>query len=155
MMTHIARFWLPAFLLLWTGVAAPAAQGEKKISMKTAPPAVREAFEKQFPQARVLGVSEEKAPEGMLYEVESEWRGRHYDVTYKAGGALVSVEETIPMSEVPPAVAAALKKEFPSAKVVRAEKITEGGVLSYEFQLKGGPKKEAKFSADGKLLESE
>jgi len=154
-MIHAARFLPLVVVFLWGAAAAPAAQDEKKISMKTAPPAVREAFEKQFPQARVLGVSEEKAPEGMLYEVESEWRGRHYDVTYKAGGALVSVEETIPMSEVPPAVAAALKKEFPSAKVVRAEKITEGGVLSYEFQLKGGPKKEAKFSADGKLLESE
>jgi hypothetical protein len=128
---------------------------KRKITMKAAPPAVREAFGKQFPQARVLGVSEEKAPDGVLYEVESEWNGRHYDVTFRPVGSLVSVEETVPTTGIPPAVAAALKREFPSAKVARAEKITEGGTLSCEFQLTGGPKREAKFSADGKLLESE
>lgn len=152
---HAHRIWLLALVLLWACSAAPAVQAEKKIGVKDLPAPVREAFEKQFPQARVLGVSEEKEPGGAVYEIEIQWRGRHYDVTYKPDGASVSVEETIPMEEVPAAVAAALKKEFPSARVIRAEKITEGGVLSYEFQLKGGPKKEAKFSADGKLLEAE
>lgn len=153
-MIRTALFWLPVLLLLPVA-AAPVQQAEKKIDLKAAPPAVREAFAKQFPGARILGLAEEKEPGGIVYEIESEWKGRHYDVTFKPDGVLVSVEETIPMAEVPATVAAALKKEFPSATVVRAEKITEGGVLSYEFQLKGGPKKEAKFSADGKLLESE
>lgn len=142
-------------VLLVAAATAFAAQAEKKTSMKRIPAAVREAFTKQFPQARVLGVSEEQEPGGIVYEIENEWKGRRYDVTFKPDGSLVSVEETIPMAEVPPAVAAALKQEFPSAKVTRAEKITEAGVVSYEFQLKGGPKKEAKFSAEGKLLEAE
>ncbi len=155
MMSRYGRFWLFGVAFLWAAAAAFAGQDERQIRLEAVPPAVREAFGKQFPQARVLGVSEEKAPGGPLYEVESEWRGRRYDVTYKPGGGLVSVEETIPMAEVPSAVAAALKREFPSAKISRVEKITEGGAVSYEFQLKGGPKKEAKFSPEGKLLESE
>jgi hypothetical protein len=56
------------------------------------------------------------------------------------------------MEEAPAAVLSALKKEFPTAKVVRAEKITEAGAVTYEFQLKGAPKNEAKFSPEGKLL---
>jgi len=145
---------LPLFLLV-IAAAAASGQQERKISMKALPSAVREAFEKQFPQARVSGVTEEKEAGGVVYEIESRWKGRQYDVTFRPDGSLVSVEETIPMAEVPPAVAAGLKREFPDAKVTKAEKITESGVIAYEFQLRGGPKKEAKFSPDGKLLEAE
>lgn len=154
-MMQTSRILFLVTALLAAASMAAATQAEKKISMKGAPATVREAFAKQFPQARVLGVSEEKEPDGTVYEIECEWKGRHYDATFRPDGSPVSVEETIPMSEVPAAVAAALKREFPAAKVVLAEKITEAGAVSYEFQLRGGPKKEAKFSADGKLLEAE
>ncbi|MEJ5367858.1 MAG: PepSY-like domain-containing protein [Bryobacteraceae bacterium] len=130
-------------------------QVEKKVAYQDVPAAVREAFEQQFAGAKILGASAETAAGEVVFEVECEWRGRHHDVTFRADGGLVSVEEAIPMSEVPAAVAAALRKEFPKARVMRAEKIREGGTVSYEFQLSGGVKKEAKFSAEGKLLSSE
>lgn len=132
-----------------------AAQTEKKVSYGEIPAAVRTAFEKQFAGARILGASSETDAGAALYEIECEWRARHHDITFRSDGTLVSVEETIPMSEVPAAVAEALKKMFPRAEVTRAEKIAEGGAVSYEFQLKGAAKREAKFSADGKLISSE
>lgn len=135
--------------------AAAGAQTEKKISRKDLPPAVRSSFEKRFPGARVLGTSSEIDKGSTVYEVESEWQGRRHDVTFRTDGALVSDEETIPLQEAPAAVLAALKKEFPKAQVARAEKILEDGQVSYEFQLKGAAKKEAKFSSTGKLLGSE
>ena len=140
-----------------TALAAAAAggQGEKPLAYKEVPAAVRAAFEKQFPGAKVRGASSETGERGTVYEVECDWRGRSHDITFRADGALVAVEETIPPGEAPAAVMAALRKEFPKAQVVRAEKITEGGVVSYEFQLKGAAKREAKFSPDGKLISAE
>jgi uncharacterized membrane protein YkoI len=144
-------------LCLSAAVAAGWAAGptERKLAYKEIPAAARSAFEKQFAGARVLGASAETAPGGTVYEVECEWRGRHHDITFGPDGALVAVEETIPASEAPAAVLAALRKEFPKAQVARVEKITEGGAVSYEFQLKGAAKREAKFSPDGKLISAE
>lgn len=141
--------------VLALAAAAAAAQTEKKLDYKSVPAAVRAAFEKQFAGARVIGASSEIDGGSTLYEIECEWRARHHDITFRSDGSLVSVEETIPMSEVPAAVAQALKKMFPRAEVTRAEKIAEGGAVSYEFQLKGAAKREAKFSPDGKLISSE
>lgn len=143
-------------LLLLSAVALSAtAQVEKKLRYADVPAAVRGAFEKQFQGARVIGASSETEAGATVYEIECEWRSRHHDVTFRGDGTLVSIEETIPMSEVPAAVSAALRKEFPGGQAVRAEKITEGGTVSYEFQLKGAAKREARFSADGRLIRSE
>jgi|GEM_PF-2326020 len=136
-------------------VAAAGGQSEQPLAYKEVPAAVRAAFEKQFPGAKVRGASSETAAGGTVYEVECDWRGRRHDISFRADGALVAVEETIPPGEAPAAVMAALRKEFPKAQVVRAEKITEGGVVSYEFQLKGAARREAKFSPDGKLISAE
>lgn len=148
---------IPLLALAFVILAAPAAaeQDERKIRMKDLPAAVRDAFEKQFPQARVSGVSEEKADEGIVYEIECRWQGRKHDVTFKPDGSLVSVEETIPVEEVPAPVMAALKTQFPSARIRKAEKVTDSGVVAYEFELRKAAKKEVKFSADGRLLEAE
>jgi hypothetical protein len=150
-MKLVCRIWITAAALVLAAMPA-VAQSEKKLNPQKVPQPVRQAFEQRFPQARLLGAAEEKDKGATLYEIESEWRGRRYDVTFKPDGTLVAVEETIPMEEAPAAVLSALKKEFPTAKVVRAEKITEAGAVTYEFQLNGAPKKEAKFSPEGKLL---
>ncbi|MCX7603268.1 MAG: PepSY-like domain-containing protein [Bryobacteraceae bacterium] len=147
--------WGRACAAVALAAAALLAQTERKLEYRNVPAAVRAAFEKQFAGARVLGAAAETEAGATLFEIECEWRSRHHDITFREDGSLVSVEETIPMSEVPAAVAAALKKEFPKARVTRAEKISEGGTVAYEFQLQGAAKREAKFSADGRLISSE
>lgn len=148
---------IPLLALAFVILAAPAAadQDERKIRMKDLPAAVRDAFEKQFPQARVSGVSEEKESDGIVYEIECRWKGRKHDVTFKPDGSLVSVEETIPVEEVPAPVMTALKTRFPSARIKKVEKVTESGAVAFEFELGKAAKKEVKFSADGRLLEAE
>lgn len=148
---------IPLLALAFLVFAAPSAaeQDERKIRMGDLPPAVRDAFEKQFPKARVSGVSEEKASDGIVYEIECRWQGRKHDVTFKPDGSLVSVEETIPVEQVPAPVMAALKTQFPSARIKKAEKVTESGAVAYEFELRKAVKKEVKFAPDGKLLEAE
>ncbi len=146
-----------AAVLAMLATALPGAQAgqEKKISGKELPAAVRAAFEKQFPGAKILGLSSEVENGATVYEVESVQNGRNRDVLYKPTGEVIVVEETISMSEVPAAVQSALKAQFPKATVAKAEKLMAGGIVEYEFQLKGAAKKEAKFSAAGKLLASE
>jgi len=128
---------------------------EKSIEPSKLPQVVQQAFERFCPSAQVLGASVEHEKGVELYEVECQCRGRHHDVTFRADGTLVSDEETIPLEEVPKAVQQALRKAFPGARVKRAEKVVEGGTVSYEFQLSGAAKKEAKFSAAGQMLEAQ
>lgn len=137
--------------------ALPAAQpvAETKITAKDLPAAVRTAFEKQYPGAKILGLSKEVENGATLYEVESIHNGRNRDVLYKSSGEVVVVEETIPLAEVPGPVQAALKAQFPKAQAVKAEKLITGSTVEYEFQIKGSAKKEVKFSSAGKLLASE
>lgn len=137
--------------------ALPAAQAgtETKITGKDLPAAVRTAFEKQYPGAKILGLSKEVENGATLYEVESIHNGRNRDVLYKSSGEVVVVEETLPMAEIPAAVQSALKAQFPKAQAVKAEKLTTGSTVEYEFQLKGAAKKEVRFSSAGKLLASE
>ena len=144
-----------AFALIAPVLPGAQAKKEKKISAKELPAAVSTAFEKQFPGAKILALSSEIENGATAYEIESIQNGRNRDVLYKATGEVIVVEETVPISEVPAAVQSALKAQFPKATVAKAEKLMAGGIVEYEFQLKGAAKKEAKFSAAGKLLASE
>ncbi|WZO98073.1 PepSY-like domain-containing protein [Isosphaeraceae bacterium EP7] len=65
-------------------------------------------------------------------------------------------EEKVALKDVPRAVMDSLKKAFPKAEIVEAEKETEDGKVSYEVELKDGEKSvEVALKADGTILEVE
>jgi hypothetical protein len=65
-------------------------------------------------------------------------------------------EEKVPLKDLPKAVAKAIKKHFPDAKVVGASKEKEDGKLVYEIQLKVKKQNvEATFTPEGKLISVE
>lgn len=123
---------------------------EQQISRKGVPAAVLTAFEKSYPNATIKGYSKETDNGQVVYEIESVEGGTTRDVTYTADGTLVSVEETLDTSALPPGVKAALDTRFPGGKIRKAEKITKGAVVAYEFKIKhNGRTTEVAFDADG------
>lgn len=92
----------------------------------------------------------------MLYEVESSEGTTIRDVTYNPDGTVVSVEETLPVSEFPEAVRIALDKGFPKARITKSEKVTKGSLIQYEVLFTSGKASfEVVFDSDGKLAKKE
>ncbi len=129
---------LVQFLVLPTlvlGLSALALAQEQRITRKDLPAAVLTAFAKAYPKATIKGYSKEMDEGQTVYEIESVEGKTTRDVIYSADGKLISVEESVSTSELPPEVKAALDKRFPGGKILRAEKVTKGTVVGYEFQV--------------------
>ena len=149
MRTRLFQTLLLAVLLLSFG--AVLLTQEQQVRRKGVPEPVLAAFEKAYPNATIKGFSKEKDDAGrMTYEVECEEGTVKRDVTYLPDGTLVSIEEVVEPGEVPPAVKAAVDTKFPSGKILKAEKIIKGEVVTYEFQVRhNGRKTEVVFDANG------
>lgn len=116
----------------------------------TVPSAIATAFKAAYPNATIKGVSREKYAGKDAYEVESVEKGRSRDLIYLPDGTVAVVEEELIAAEVPAAVTAAIKTDFPQASVTKYERSTEKGVTSYEVALKGAKVKEAQYTQAGK-----
>jgi len=128
-------------------------QYEQQISRKGVPAAVLAAFEKAYPNAKIKGFSKETDNGQLVYEIESEEGSVTRDVTYTADATLVSIEETLDTGTLPPGVKAALDTKFPGGKIRKAEKVTKGTVVAYEFKVKhNGRTTEIAFDAEGNEL---
>ncbi len=129
---------------------------EKAIEKASVPAAVLKAFADAYPKAVIKGCKTESEKGKKFFEVESLDGKTKRDLLYTADGTVVEVEESVEMSQVPDAVTKALKKDFPSGKIVGSEKTTHGGTTSFEFVVKSGNKKvEVAYSPEGKQTGNE
>jgi hypothetical protein len=129
---------------------------ERSIKKSDVPSAILSAFERSYPNATVKGFSEEKDGERLIYEIESVEGTTSRDVTYTSDGAVVSVEETVPLSEFPESVRTSLNKEFPRAKISKSEKVMKGSSVQYEVLLRSGKRLvEVVFNSDGTVAKTE
>jgi uncharacterized membrane protein YkoI len=146
--TRPVQLLLLAALVL--GLPAATLTQEQQIRRKDVPAPVLAAFERAYPNARIKGYSREPENGQILYEIESVEGKTRRDVTYTADGTLVSVEETVALSELPPGVKAALDQRFPGGKILKTEKVMKGGFVGYEFEVRhNGRRTEILFDADG------
>jgi hypothetical protein len=139
---------LAAFLFT-TGLTAQ----EKKIKIKELPRAVSSAFKKEYPKAKITSASTEVEKGTTYYEIESTDGKTKRNLLLTADGTITEIEESIPMSALPPEVSGSFEKEFPNVKLDRAEKVTEGQAVTFEFHFNlGKVKKEVVIDPSGKIL---
>ena len=148
--------WLVVALVVVSGVVL--AQGEKKetkekkMTKADLPAAVIAAFEKAYPNATIKGVSKETEKKVTYFEVESVDGTMNRDLLYTADGKAAEIEETVNTADLPKEIQDALKKGAGKGTVAKAEKMTRGSVISYEFQIKTGKTtKELTIDAKGKV----
>lgn len=126
---------------------------EKPLRKSKVPAAVLKAFKESYPEATAKAYSLEKENGKNYYEVESIDGKTHRDLLYAADGKVIEIEESIKPNELPEAVRATVKKDFQSAKILRAERTTREQKVSYELVIRSGKNKyEASYSPDGKRL---
>jgi hypothetical protein len=128
---------------------------EKKAKGKVVlPEAVLSAFKAAYPKAEIKAVSKEPEKGMIYYEVESIDGKQQRNILYTADGKAAEIEETLDTATLPEAVTQTLSKEFPGAKLLKAEALTKDGQKSFEVQIQlKGKKKELAFDASGKEAE--
>jgi uncharacterized membrane protein YkoI len=143
-----------ALTLILSGIAV--AQDKPKtaaIDLKILPPAVLQAFKTAYPNAVITGASKETEKGVTLYEVESVDGKLNRDLLYTADGKATEIEETIAPENLPAPVKQTLAKEYPGAKVLKAEILTKDGAKLFELSIQVKDKKmEVTIDPQGKIV---
>ena len=122
-------------LLAWI-VGALAFPGASLAGQVSLPPPVATAFHQAYPAARVLHVSKERQDGKVVYEIESRDGDTRRDLIYSPAGAVLEIEEGIPVDSVPAVVRAAAEGRVAGGTLVGAERVTRGTVILFEVQLR-------------------
>jgi len=128
---------------------------EKKISKKEIPAAVLSAFQAKYPNAIIKGQALETENGINYYEIESVDGKINRDLLYTADGKIREIEETMDINSLPAKLKKTLEKEYPSGKIIKAEKVTRDSTITYDFQIKVGEKTMGvTLNASGKILKA-
>lgn len=127
---------------------------ETKITRSDLPAAVQKAVVAQSEGATVRGFSKESENGKTFYEAELMVQGHSKDVLMDPEGAVVEVEEQVPIESLSPAVRNGLQAKAGNGKLVKVESLTKKGkVVAYEAKvLTNGKKSEVQVGPDGKPL---
>jgi len=131
-------------------------KGEKQVTMRDLPGAVRAAAEKAITGGTLKTIVAEHEDGKNVYSVEAIMAGRTKEFTFASDGTLLAEEEDLALEQLPDAVRSAAVKYFGDGRGLHASVGIAKGVTSYEVEgRKGGERVSAKFSAAGALLEEE
>ena len=149
---QIRNLFLAAALASCAGIAG---EKEVKVKMKDLPAAVRKTVQEQLRDASLRGLSREVEDGKIFYEASLNVGGHAKDVLVDESGAVVAVEEQVPMSSLPPAAREALQKQFAGGKLVTVESITRNNtVAAYEAHVRKGKQTiEIKVTPNGKPVD--
>jgi hypothetical protein len=130
---------------------------EKKIDRKDLPPAVAKTVEAQSQGATIRGFSQEKENGQLNYEAELTVDGHSKDILIDPNGAVVEIEEQVPLESLPMAVKAVLQTKAGTGKILKVESLTKHGKLvAYEAVVQNaGKKKQIQVGPDGEQLAHE
>ena len=137
------------------GAATLLDASETRVKMKDLPPAVRKTVQEQSKGATLRGLARETEDGKTFYEADLKINGHGKDVLIDPAGAIVEVEEEIPLASVPSPVQEAIRKYAGSGKILLVESVTKDGSVAYEAHVqKAGKKSEIKVDPAGRLLSS-
>jgi Putative beta-lactamase-inhibitor-like, PepSY-like len=145
-----------AFAVSVAGAAqqpAPA-RAAKPAAAPSAPAPILAAFKAAYPHATIKSAAAEKEDGKVVWEVESTENGLGRDLLYTPDGTVVEIEEEVPSAQLPTPVTAGVKAQYPSARIVKGEKVTRGATVSYELELAGAAKKSVVLTPEGRPVAS-
>jgi hypothetical protein len=141
-------------VLMALALVAGAAGAGVKVALSEVPAPAVKAVKDRFPKAEINFVDKEGKD---LYEFAMKEGDRQFDVVVMADGKINAVKEEIEPKKVPDAVKDGVKKKFPGAEIVEAEKIVtgEGDKARTVFDLlikTGKDKRSVTFDPTGKFI---
>lgn len=129
---------------------ATAAVSAQDLRTNEVPANLQSTFTKSF--TNVKDVEWEK--KGDVYKVEFEINRMDHDIWYDAQGNVIKSKIEISESELPLAVASAVKTKYADYKIDSVEVLEEGGKKTYKVEIEKGWTKERKLvlDASGEIL---
>ena len=137
---------------------------EEEVTLDQVPAAVKATILKESAGGKITEIERETKNGQTLYEAEFLLDGQKIEIKIAPDGSLLGREieregddeDDLTIAQVPEPARAALLKLAGDAKIVKAEREREHGVLIYEAEwIKNGSKHEAAVTADGTLVEME
>ena len=138
MRISVLSVFAPLAMTFLVVVAPVTSAQDRPPSTAKLPKAVLTAFEKAYPNAKVLTSTSENENGKTLYEIESLDEGRRRDLLYLADGTVWACEETIDPTTLPAPVKIAIDHQYEGWKIEKAEKATLGKSEAYELVLSKG-----------------
>lgn len=135
--------------LLTTGLALGAtAQTGQELKEADVPATVKTSFKTAFPNAKDV---EWKMKEGK-YKVDFDMDGNDHIAAFGADGKMLSKGMKIRTSELPSAVATAVKTAYADRNIDNVYRVDKNGTINYLVKLDGEPETKVMYSADGQVV---
>ena len=131
---------------------------DKELKKSQVPQPVLDAFAKARPNAKVKEFEKETWDGKIVFAIEFKENGIESEYVFSPDGTLLASGEEIKPSELPPAVAEAISKAHPQAKIKEAKRklLPDGTVSRFEVELKEGRKEfELEIDPTGNILNTE
>jgi uncharacterized membrane protein YkoI len=114
--------------------------GDKVLKKSQVPQPVLDAFAKARPNARVKEFEKETWDGKIVFAIEFKENGIESEYVFSPDGTLLASGEEIQPSELPQAVAEAISKAHPQARIkeVKRKRLPDGTVSRFEVELKEG-----------------
>lgn len=131
--------------LVMLGLALSTCIFAQKVDLSKVPSAVKNSFEKRFPEAKAKWEKEDGQ-----YEAGFNQAGKNMSAMFKPDGTFVESEMEIKVSELPATVLAYVKSHYKGKSIKEGSKITKAnGTVEYEAEVND---KDVMFDKDGKFL---
>jgi uncharacterized membrane protein YkoI len=147
--------------ILFFGLAAVAAVAvgplvaAEKVAPDKLPKPVRDAMTAKFPDAKVKTATKEADGGESFYEIAFTFKDHRYAVEITPAGAFRVIDRELDAKELPTAVAAAVDRAYPKARITLIEEVTRKDKIEYyEVTLVTADRKEVEATVDprGKIL---
>lgn len=125
---------------------------ERKLMPADVPIVVSASATKRFPGARITGWSKEAEGGKTTYEAAVSDPAGKRDAVFSEDGALVAVEQSISIADLPSRVRDSVAAKYPHAELRKAERITHSGTVDYEIDLAKAVRNEITVSSEGRIL---
>ena len=129
---------------------------EKTIALDQAPPAVRDSITKSVKGNKLERVTKENEDGAVVYEAQFHSSGVRHSLSLRETGEILEDEQSINVSDLPPAVTQAVAAKHPDGRLSEAELVEAGGKRTYEVMVSiGKSEREVRVTPDGQIQSDE
>ena len=123
-------------------------QAQNEVKDKDVPPAIREAFDKQFQNSTMVNW---KMKDGKYVAMFTQDMKKHM-AEFNSSGELLSKGEKIEKDALPTPIADAIKTGYSGNNIYEIYRLEKDGQTQYKVKFEGNPKKIVIYDAQGKVL---
>ena len=109
---------------------------DEEIVLAELPESLQKAIQKEIAGGKIEQITRTFDAGDTLYDVDVSLNGKTRTLTFDPAGALLSTEEEMALAEVPAAVKTQIQTLANGGRVIGVSKVTEGGMVSFDVDVR-------------------